>query len=133
MTTDLNVSINQLSNAQSAQLAGLAMGCIFFIPFTIKYGRRSTYIFSTALMAAVSWWTSRMTGYGELIATAVITGLSGAVNETAVQMTVSVSLSIIEGVKPQVEDTWTNVASRLPTSSSSTNVALPTLSTSQPS
>lgn len=92
MTTDLNVSINQLSNAQSAQLAGLAMGCIFFIPFTVKYGRRSTYILSTALMAGVSWWTSRMTGYGELIATAVITGLSGAVNETSVQMTVSASI-----------------------------------------
>ncbi|KAH6876545.1 major facilitator superfamily domain-containing protein [Thelonectria olida] len=89
MTTDLNVSINQLSHAQSAQLAGLAMGCIFFIPFTIKYGRRSTYILSTALMAGVSWWTSRMTGYGELIATAIFTGLSGAVNETSVQMTIA--------------------------------------------
>lgn len=89
MVVDMNVSYAQLSNAQSAQLAGLAMGCIFFIPFTIKYGRRSTYIISTALMAAVSWWTSRMNSYPELIATAVITGLSGAVNETAVQMTVS--------------------------------------------
>ncbi|KAH8688407.1 major facilitator superfamily domain-containing protein [Ilyonectria robusta] len=89
MVVDMNVSYAQLSNAQSAQLAGLAMGCIFFIPFTIKYGRRSTYIISTALMATVSWWTSRMNSYPELIATAVITGLSGAVNETAVQMTIA--------------------------------------------
>ncbi|KAH7133684.1 major facilitator superfamily domain-containing protein [Dactylonectria macrodidyma] len=89
MVVDMGVSYAQLGNAQSAQLAGLAMGCVFFIPFTIKYGRRSTYIISTALMAAVSWWTSRMDSYAELIATAVITGLSGAVNETAVQMTIA--------------------------------------------
>ncbi|KAK7427804.1 hypothetical protein QQZ08_005742 [Neonectria magnoliae] len=89
MTVDMNVSIAQLSNAQSAQLAGLAMGCVFFIPFTIKYGRRSTYIASTALMAGVSWWTSRMNSYPELIVTSIITGLSGAVNETAVQMTIA--------------------------------------------
>lgn len=89
MTVDLNVSIIQLNHAQSAQLTGLAMGCIFFIPFTIKYGRRSTYIVSTAALAGVSWWTSRMSNNAELIVTSVITGLAGAVNETAVQMTVS--------------------------------------------
>ncbi|KAM5354096.1 hypothetical protein ACJ41O_000746 [Fusarium nematophilum] len=89
MTVDMGLTISQLSNAQSAQLAGLAMGCIFFIPFTIKYGRRSTYILSTAGLAAVSWWTSRMNSYAELILTAVITGLAGAINETAVQMTIA--------------------------------------------
>ncbi|KAL0934650.1 major facilitator superfamily transporter [Colletotrichum truncatum] len=89
MTTDLNVTIDQLSHAQSAQLAGLATGCIFFIPFTIKYGRRLTYLVSTATLAAVAWWTSSMKSYVELIVTAVITGLAGAINETAVQMTIA--------------------------------------------
>ncbi|KAF5010074.1 hypothetical protein FDECE_3740 [Fusarium decemcellulare] len=89
MTVDLGVTITQLSHAQSAQLAGLAMGCIFFIPFTIKYGRRSTYIASTAALAGVAWWTSRMSSNTELILTSVITGLSGAINETAVQMTIA--------------------------------------------
>ncbi|KAM0330846.1 hypothetical protein ACHAQA_003801 [Verticillium albo-atrum] len=89
MTVDLGVTLAQLSNAQSAQLAGLAVGCIFFIPFTIKYGRRSTYLASTIVLAAASWWTSRMTSYAELIITAFISGLAGAINETAVQMTIS--------------------------------------------
>ena len=89
MTVDMGVSIQQLTNAQSAQLAGLAMGCLFFIPLSIKYGRRSAYIISTAVLAGVSWWTSRMESYPELIITMVITGLGGAINETAVQMTVS--------------------------------------------
>ncbi|KAF9878331.1 MFS transporter [Colletotrichum karsti] len=89
MTVDLNVTIDQLSHAQSAQLAGLATGCIFFIPFTIKYGRRLTYLASTAVLAAAAWWTSSMHSYAELIVTAVITGLAGAINETAVQMTIA--------------------------------------------
>ncbi|KAM0341697.1 hypothetical protein ACHAPU_009945 [Fusarium lateritium] len=96
MTVDMGVSISQLTNAQSAQLAGLALGCLFFIPLTIKYGRRSTYVTSTAALAAVAWWTSRMTTYGGLIATAILTGLAGAINETAVQMTtLSICLTIL--------------------------------------
>ncbi|KAJ4174752.1 hypothetical protein NW754_005174 [Fusarium falciforme] len=89
MTVDLGVTITQLTHAQSAQLAGLAMGCIFFIPLTIKYGRRSTYIVSTAALAAVSWWTSSISSYTELILTSIITGLAGAINETSVQMTIA--------------------------------------------
>ncbi|KAF9783624.1 hypothetical protein IL306_008751 [Fusarium sp. DS 682] len=89
MTVDMGVTIQQLTNAQSAQLAGLAMGCLFFIPLAIKYGRRSAYILSTATLAGVAWWTSRMQSYPELIITMVITGLGGAINETAVQMTIS--------------------------------------------
>ena len=88
MTVDLGVTITQLTHAQSAQLAGLAMGCIFFIPLTIKYGRRSTYVVSTAALAAVSWWTSSISSYTELILTSIIIGLAGAINETSVQMTV---------------------------------------------
>ncbi|KAF5709471.1 major facilitator superfamily transporter [Fusarium mundagurra] len=89
MTVDMGVSIQQLTNAQSAQLAGLAMGCLFLIPPAIKYGRRSAYLISTAILAAVTWWTARMQTYPELIITMVITGLSGAINETTVQMTIA--------------------------------------------
>ncbi|KAK2035601.1 MFS general substrate transporter [Colletotrichum zoysiae] len=89
MKVDLGLSISHLSHAQSAQLAGLATGCIFFIPFTIKYGRRSTYLASTAVSAAVAWWTASMHTNTELIITNIITGLAGAINETAVQMTIA--------------------------------------------
>ena len=88
MSVDLNVTISQLNNAQSANLAGLAVGCIFFIPFTVKYGRRSIYILSTAVLAGSIWWMSRMESFAELIITSIIAGLAGAINETAVQMTV---------------------------------------------
>ncbi|KAH7029879.1 major facilitator superfamily domain-containing protein [Microdochium trichocladiopsis] len=86
---DLDVTPQQLNNGNSTQLAGLATGCIFFIPFAVKYGRRSVYLVSIALMAAVSWWTARMNTYTEMIITNFITGLSGAINETTVQMTIA--------------------------------------------
>ena len=89
MTVDMGVTIQQLTYASSSQLAGLALGCLFFIPLTIKYGRRPTYVVSCAVLAGVTWWSARMNTYWELIVTNIVTGLAGAINETAVQMTVS--------------------------------------------
>ncbi|KAI1874387.1 hypothetical protein JX265_004595 [Neoarthrinium moseri] len=89
MVVDMPVTITDLSNAQSAQLAGLAVGCLFFIPLTVKYGRRPTYILSTAVLAATAWWSAKMTTLWELMVTSVVSGLAGAINETAVQMTIA--------------------------------------------
>lgn len=89
MSVDLNLTTSQLNNAQSGNLAGLAVGCIFFIPFTVKYGRRLVYIISICVLAAATWWTARIQSFAELMCTSVICGLAGAINETAVQMTVS--------------------------------------------
>jgi MFS family permease len=89
MSPELGLSFEQLNNTQSAQLAGLAMGCVFFIPLTKKYGRRSTYVLSTVAMAAVSWWSTYMKTDAELYLTNLFYGLAGATNETVVQMTVS--------------------------------------------
>jgi MFS family permease len=89
MIVELGFSISQLNNGKSAQLAGLAIGCLVFIPLTVKFGRRSTYILSTAALAASCWWSAKMNTFAELILTNVLAGLAGAINETAVQMTVS--------------------------------------------
>ncbi|KAF4537473.1 MFS transporter [Lasiodiplodia theobromae] len=89
MSPDMGLSFEQLNNAQSANLAGLAVGCIFFIPLTKKYGRRSTYVVSTAVMAAVSWWSTYMETQAELILTNLFYGLAGATNETIVQVTIA--------------------------------------------
>ena len=88
MQVDMGVSTVELNHAQSANLAGLAVGCLVFIPPTVKYGRRPSYLLSIAVLAGATWWMSQMKTNAELIATAVISGLAGAINETAVQMTV---------------------------------------------
>ncbi|KAK8044413.1 hypothetical protein PG993_004437 [Apiospora rasikravindrae] len=89
ISRDLHLTIPQLSNGNSVQLAGLATGCIFFVPFAVKYGRRPVYVASIVVLAAVTWWTARMNTYAEVILTNLFTGLAGAVNETTVQMTIS--------------------------------------------
>lgn len=88
MSIDMNVDYADLTNAQAVQLVGLSVGCIFVIPFTKKYGRRSTYIFSTAVLAGACWWAAYMKTDAELFVTSLLFGLAGAPNETVVQMTV---------------------------------------------
>jgi MFS family permease len=89
MGPEMEVNLQQLNNSGSTQLAGAAVGCIFFVPFAVKYGRRPVYLLSIGLMAAVSWWTSRMNTYAELLITNLLTGIFCSVNETTVQMTIS--------------------------------------------
>lgn len=64
------------------------MTCIVFIPLAKKYGRRSLYIVSTAVFTAAVWWTAYMQTATELYLTNLLKGLAGAINETAVQMSV---------------------------------------------
>lgn len=92
MTEDMNLSYSQLNSGISANNAGLAVGCLFFIPFAKKYGRRSPYVISLAVMAATSFWSARMTTATELYLTNLFQGLAGAINETIVEMTVSCCL-----------------------------------------
>ncbi|RDA92659.1 hypothetical protein CP533_3703 [Ophiocordyceps camponoti-saundersi (nom. inval.)] len=88
MQTELNISIQELNNAQAFQLVGLAIGCIIMVPFANKYGRRPVYILSTAAVVATTWWSAAMTSAAEVLLTNFLMGLAGAVNETAVQMTI---------------------------------------------
>ncbi|KAF9880650.1 hypothetical protein CkaCkLH20_01692 [Colletotrichum karsti] len=89
MTVELDMSYDELNAGVSFNVVGLAMGCLLIIPFTKKYGRRSTYIFSTAIMAATSWWSSRMYTVPEMYITNLLFGLAGSTNETIAEMTIA--------------------------------------------
>lgn len=92
MTVDLGVTYDQLNRAMSINFVGLATGCIFFIPFAKKYGRRPVYIVSTALMLATAFWTSRIHSLTELYICNLLQGLAGATNESIAEITVSRAL-----------------------------------------
>ncbi|KAF3008207.1 hypothetical protein E8E14_008886 [Neopestalotiopsis sp. 37M] len=89
MEEEMGLTVTELTNAQSAQLAGLAVGCLLFIPFSVKYGRRPAYIISTAALTASAWWSARITTFWELIVSMLLCGLAGAINETLCQMTIA--------------------------------------------
>lgn len=88
MIIDLNVSYTELNQTMSVNYVGLAMGCVLYIPWAKKYGRRPVYIASTAIMLAASFWTARLESLAELYITNLLQGLAGATNETIAEITV---------------------------------------------
>lgn len=62
-----NTTFNDLNNIYGANLAGLAVGCILFVPFALKYGRRVVYIFSITVTLASTIWMSQVSGLVPLI------------------------------------------------------------------
>ena len=95
MVIDLQVSYKQLNNSMCVNFVGLALGCVLFIPLAKKFGRRPVYLVSTAVMAAMAFWTAEIKGYHELYATNLFFGLAGATNEAIVQITVSCIVCLV--------------------------------------
>jgi MFS family permease len=89
MVVDMDVTYDELNYGVAWNAAGLALGSFLFIPPARKYGTRPCYILSTALMAAVSWWSGYMTTVEEMYATNFLAGLAGSINETISEITVS--------------------------------------------
>lgn len=65
------------------------MGCIFFVPLGMKFGRRTVYIVTSMLMTASAIWQGKANTIGDFIGSNVIAGLAGAVNEALFQVTVT--------------------------------------------
>ncbi|KAH8705772.1 major facilitator superfamily domain-containing protein [Talaromyces proteolyticus] len=86
---ELGFSIDLLNSASATNYAALAVGCMLFIPFVHKYGRRPVYLFSSALQFAASVWSAETRTSGDLIGSNFISGLGGAISETIVQITIA--------------------------------------------
>ncbi|RMZ77963.1 hypothetical protein DV738_g4158, partial [Chaetothyriales sp. CBS 135597] len=89
MIEELGFSISSLNTAAAVNYAGLGFGCVLFIPFVHKYGRRPLYIISvlTQLMSCV--WQAEVFNVGNLIGANILSGVGGAISETIVQITIA--------------------------------------------
>ena len=85
----LGISYSDLNNTFAANCIGLAFGCIIFIPFSLKYGRRPVYLASQFVQFLCAIWSASLRTYPNMIAVNIFDGLAGAVADTIVQMTVS--------------------------------------------
>ncbi|KUJ18805.1 MFS general substrate transporter [Mollisia scopiformis] len=85
----LGVTYGQLNNTFGLNCAGLALGCLMFIPFSIKYGRRPVYIVTTFVMFFTTIWQARLRTYVSMMGVNLVMGLAGAVADTIVQMTIN--------------------------------------------
>jgi MFS family permease len=86
---ELGLSINTLNASAAVNYGGLAIGCIFFIPFVHKYGRRPLYIISVVVQLASCVWQAKVQSGGSLIGANILSGLGGAISETVVQITIA--------------------------------------------
>jgi MFS family permease len=89
---ELGISYSDLNNTFAANRIGLAFGCILFIPFSLKYGRRPVYLVSQFVQFLCAIWSASLRTYPNMIAVNIFDGLAGAVADTIVQMTVSVEI-----------------------------------------
>lgn len=89
LMSDLGISQFALNASVAANYAGLAFGCLVFIPFLYKYGRRPIYLFSIALQLASCVWQGLIRTNGDIIGANLISGLGGAISETVVQITIA--------------------------------------------
>lgn len=89
METDLGFTFDNLSMGAGINYAGLAVGCIFFIPLVHRYGRRPIYIFSVTLQLASCIWQAKVHTFGDLIGSNLISGLGGAISEIIAQITIA--------------------------------------------
>lgn len=87
--TELGFTVDLLNSGAATNYAGLAIGCIFFIPLVHKYGRRPLYLFSTAVQLASVIWFAKTYTKGDLVGSNLISGLGGAISETIAQITIA--------------------------------------------
>lgn len=88
LVEDLGFTFQLATITTAVNLAGLAIGCVLFIPFTYRYGRRPIYLISLAIQLASAIWSACVKDSGPYIATAFLMGVGGAISETIVQITI---------------------------------------------
>jgi hypothetical protein len=82
---DPGITYDKLNDTFAADCAGLAVGCIIFIPFTLKYGRKPGYIISTIITFDRAVWKAKL----NILGRCWLRKSSQACLELFVQMTVS--------------------------------------------
>ncbi|KAM3484965.1 hypothetical protein MY8738_001648 [Beauveria namnaoensis] len=86
---ELGFSVDFLNATAAINYAGLAVGCVFLVPLVHKYGRRPMYIFSTVLQLLSCVWLGATRTRGDMIGSNLLSGISGAISETIVQITIA--------------------------------------------
>ncbi|PSR76563.1 major facilitator superfamily domain-containing protein [Coniella lustricola] len=89
LVEEIGMTYEVYNIATALGFAGLAIGCIVFMPFSYRYGRRPLYILSVTIQLVAAIWSGKVKTNGELIAANMLMGLGGAISETIVQVTIA--------------------------------------------
>lgn len=88
LVEDLGHTYQLSTIATALSFAGLAVGCIIFIPFTYRYGRRPIYLLSVVIQLASAIFSAVVQSNAQLLGCNFLQGLGGAISETIVQITI---------------------------------------------
>ncbi|KAF4336859.1 HOL1 substrate-H+ antiporter [Fusarium beomiforme] len=86
---ELGFSFDAMNNGYAANMAGLCVGCIIFIPIALRIGRRPVYLITGLVMFASGAWQAQTSTLGDMFGVNTIAGIAGAVNEALFQVTVT--------------------------------------------
>ena len=86
---ELGFSYAILNDSYAAGCGALAIGGLFLVPLSLKYGRRPIYILSTAIQCGLCVWLARMVNIADLMGSNVLTCIVGALAEVLVQVTIA--------------------------------------------
>ena len=95
---DLGYGEEYLNNSYASGLAGMAIGCIFFIPAADLLGRKPVYMFASFALVLSNIGSAVFQTRVQYIVLQAIAGLAGSVNDTIIQMTVSTAGPVKEPI-----------------------------------
>ncbi|CAI7642703.1 unnamed protein product [Penicillium manginii] len=84
----LGFSMKIVGQAGGASYAGLALGCILFVPCVHKFGRRPVYLISALIQFISAIWNAKLSTSGEWIFVGLLSGIGGSTAEAIVLITI---------------------------------------------
>ncbi|OAA56302.1 MFS transporter [Niveomyces insectorum RCEF 264] len=75
------ITAEQASYLITTQILALGVGNLFWIPLSLKFGKRPITIVCTALFLAASIWSAKAGSYGSLLAARIIQGFGASASE----------------------------------------------------
>ncbi|KAE8315046.1 major facilitator superfamily domain-containing protein [Aspergillus transmontanensis] len=86
--SELGLTYATFNQASGSNFAGLAIGCLLFIPCVHKFGRRPIYLLSAIVQFTCAIWWANFHKAGELIGVSLLAGLAGSISEAVVVITI---------------------------------------------
>ncbi|KAE8382003.1 major facilitator superfamily domain-containing protein [Aspergillus bertholletiae] len=88
LSGELGYGMAYLNDSYAAGLAGMAIGCIFFVPAADLIGRKPVYMFASFIIVLANIGQATFQTRVQYIVLQVIAGLAGSVNDAIIQMTI---------------------------------------------
>lgn len=84
----LGFSMKTVGQMGGASYAGLALGCILFVPCVHKFGRRPVYLISAIIQFISAIWNAKLSTSGEWVFVGLLSGIGGSTAEAIVMITI---------------------------------------------